>query len=830
MLYSFQSPSGLAPIEGERVSAETRALVCENITLRKGDIRPLRYPTPTALTVDPNPDILLENPATGTVIGGTFGDGWAVDQFRANGLTYAVLNGVALLLQGDTINGTFTPARPTTAPVVDVTPVPVVTQYNIGDELDAISAVDTPVNNVSNNVPGMITYNATALPAAREYPVATIMAAMNYVLDNYRLDFLYTDLSTSGVGLPGNITLRHAVENLTAAYNSQSDIVRRWEQGGSSSLTQTTPFANIKPELDLSIQAMVYHVMTATYRELTGSWYTLIPPVVRFAPAFAKATTAEALITTFYVDLIPAVSGATYTQGAGVVFQYVSANNAGAQLVGDYVGGSWRQNSSGDTDSVAAIKQVYELALNECAAARADPTGYVWYGLHGSTFTNAGQLRPFVVGTDTLRPGGEEYSAPVPRAYCYTWIDTHGRESRPSEPTVVTGQNDLGAAADHTVFCPDTPPPSANVGLVALYRMVVPHEADDQESAGGVWARIGVYPVTTAQGGVASPPVGDASYAVLTTVHDEPHPDTPMFLAMTESGHSVCTNQARDLVLISKRHMHWAFPFNRRFNLPVGLQVENLKVVGNAVYVATRDYPILLNIGEDRGDEGLQVEATNLVHARYGCKPRSMVETGWGVLMWSDVGLLAISGVNVTVASITLIDDDQVEDYTANACAAYHQGMYFGFRSNGSVYMFDIPDTTFGEQVKAPLTKALLGVKAALVTQSGALLLAMDGDEELHEWNWREGAFMPIAYQTALVKLPSDVVLSAVKVHGSGVSGQLSCYDSRGLRWTRTIQGDTPMRIPSIRLHNYLSLRFEGTANYISNLEIASGMRDLSGI
>lgn len=825
MLITFDTFSGLAPIEGTRTKTATRATVCENISLRKGDIRPLRTPVATTRTIDPNPSALIENPNTGTVFSGTFGDGLVVDQFRSGGLAYAVLDGVKSLLQYDSVVGPYFPARPTTAPSVVATPQVLGATYNIGDELDAISNVVTPVNQMTIAEPQMIIHQR-GTPAGTEYPAATIMAALDYVLNNYQVKFADPLLAS--------YTFAQIIGEMIEIIDTKPVLTRIWNQSGTSQMRVEFTATNYMDTVEEALKSAINSLTKAVYRELTGSWdSSLFDPITFFVPKQLESPEAMSygwvLNLRQTLDTTPIGSGGPYATAPGVVVQ-VGTTVHGLDFIGHYVGAVWRQNATNPTGTYtsAAVRDVFNLSCIECAAARAATVTYVWYGLYGSTFTNTGQLDPFVVGTDRLRPNTEEYSAPIPRAYCYTWVDQWGRESRPSEPVVVTGQNDLGSWAVHEVTCPDVPPPE--VGLVVIYRMTVPHEAADAEALTGQWVRVAIDTVANASTGVVIPDVGDAGYGVLSTVLDEPHPDTPKFLCATEEGHSVCTDTAKTTVYIGKRHVHWSFPFNRRYNLPVGLTVENIKVVGNAVYVITPDYPIVLNIGEDKGDDGLQVETHQLIHARYGCRPTSMVSTGWGVMLWSAVGLLAIAGVNVTVASITLVDDDQVGDYEADLCAAYQHGMYFGFRSDGRVILFDVPDPTFGEVVKAPMTTARVAALAVVVTQAGRMLLAAPFEDTLSDWDWTAGDPMTVEYMTYYQKLPCDIVFTAVKVHGDNVDGTLLCYDSVGMRWKRPVRGDTAYRVPATRIRNAVSLRFVGNADIIYNIEVATSMDDLAAV
>lgn len=813
--------SGLAPIEGERTDSPSRALVCNNAVLRKGDIRPMRAPVIAAETFNAGSRRILEDETTGTLYGGDIDDGMCSHQFAAGGLVYAVINGVKSLIQNGSVVGTFNPHRPDTAPVVATSESLLGAQYHIGEELDIVSANPSPVTDTQVTEPTAISYQRNVAPVAYEFPVATIIDAMNHVLDHYSLALPDARFAP--------YTFRQVINELINIQDTQPVLSRIFNFSGSTQMRAEPAWSSYSGMVPGILAGAINALAFSTYRELTGSWGGgLVIPVVTHIPLQLEspedATLGWVLNVNQLLDINPVPAG-PYTQAAGVVLEFSGGSPFGLQSIGHYVGGTWRESrSSAYTPGMGsdAVVEVFNAVSVEAAACRAAPATYKWYGLYSSMLTGATQLKPFTIGVDDLNPNGEVYAAPVPRAYCYTWFDTFGRESQPSEPVTVTGQGDTGSAAIHAVSCPGS---TGNCALVGIYRQTVPHDAADVESLAPVWSMVALVPPAEAEAGVTIP-VGLAGYSALTTIDDARHPDTPRFMRITDSGHVVCTDGAGTTVYVSKRHKPWAFPYNRRLTIPAGLTALGIEVNGDTVYVATNKYLIIYLLGEDKGDGGLQIEERKLTYGNFGYTPNTLVSTGWGVMYWSRVGLIAVSGVELTVATATLLDDDQVPAYDPVA-AVYYDGMYFAFLDDGKCVVYDVPDPVFKTTVKAPMTTANVYATAAASTLAGRLVLAGEGGSA-YDWDWISGSGMSIQYQTSFTRLTQDAVFTAAKVQGKGVYGVLKCYDGRGLRWSRPLQGDRAVRVPAYRCTGAVSLEFTGDCEYISALEISTSMGGLA--
>ena len=809
----WQTFSGLAPIEGERTPSPTRAAVCVNAALRKGDIRPLRTPVATTRPCEPDATVLLEDPTTGTVHSGSHGDGIAVDDFAASG-AYMVLDGVPNLFSNGVAVAPFYPEAPTQPPSVQVSPNLEGGQYGIGDELTAVSAQPRPGAAPPTAEPGFIMFQTRIGTPTRQTSAAAFLAAMDWVLANYTIDaYPGSSLGTRSL----SFVLGEMINNIDA----QVTFTRT--KTGSPEIITTTDWSNAKTQAEETLKGFITALVKWTCKELFGVW--LGSAWVTDFPVMLQATTdipdQELALVQWFTPTAP-TNPAGYAPGTSVLFADTSSDD-GAWLLGVALGSLWRDNNAGydPPQGWSAVRYVASLLLAEAESARANPA-YVWYGLGTSTLAPS-QYVPFVVGTDSLNPNTEAYSAPVPRAYCYTYVDSTGRESRPSPPVTLTGEGELGAAHYHAVSCPVSGAPA----MVNIYRRVTPHGATNLEAIKAEWTLADMVTPAEAQAGVAID-FTRTGYTVLDTLHDADGPPTPRFLSKTSAGHAVCTNDQGTIVYISKRHKLWTYPYNRRLVLPPGMYARKVVVSDMTIYVLTDTYPIVYVLGEDHADDGLQVDDYELKHAPFGVYPATAVDAGWGVLYWSRVGVIALSGANVSVISMTLLDDDQIGTWAGTQAAVYWQGMYFSWRADGVCVMLDVPDKTFGEVVKAPMTTADVRVTGAVVTQQGELLLATD-DDVLYDWGADGGTPLVVHYRTALTRLTTDAVFTAAKVQGAAVDGSFKVYDSRGLRSSRRIKGDRPFRLAPNRCRDAVAVEFIGTCEYISAFELSTSMGELAG-
>lgn len=814
MLIVFNKFTGLAPAIADNVPTQSKATTCTNLTLRKGDLRPLRAPVATAFDAVQNYPVILENPFLEDYVSALHGSSVIYDQFRDGELGYANFNGAGMVVLNRAYAGPFTPERPDAAPVVTVRPHAPMETTGFGDALHIEEATAPPLYYALEGDGGSewLDYQRTAVAAQFELPTATVQSLFAAVQPAIQVA-----CNTGGVGT----TTLDAATWLSELFSTLHHKTGVHREGVFRS------HADIETQLLIAVRDTLHRIMLCVHQWATGAYPTADPQMLLF-PCVPKVAVGEGTDVILYKPFTLAPNPTPVTQGAGIALSFGSTSeypHGGLGLIGLRIGTHWSEHTVHTYPASTVFAGALSDALYLAAWWRAHPTGT--HNNDPDKFgvpDNLGRIVPYTLGTSTIDRTNEAYSAPVPRAYCYTCVDQHGRESRPSEPTVVTGQGEAGTHFTHTVTVASVP---ATCTAVVVYRAASPHDASSAESLAPVWQRVATVSPQEIALGVDMPPVSTAGYSALTTADDEPHPDVPTHLRLTEAGHAVCTDAAGAVLYVSTRHTYWSFPYARRIEMPAGVTIVAIEVEDDVVYIGTNRYPIVVLLGADNGVDGLQYEIYAFTHFNYGCPaPRSFVRTGWGVAYWANVGLVVLSKKQATVVTKDIIDDDQVAAYTPT-CAAYHRGMYFAFNDTG-VYIFDIPDPSFGDAPTALMTHASVPAKAALTTATGRLLLLPPNAAAFHEWDWINGALMPVVYETYKHPLPHQQVITALKVRGAGLNVVVECRDATGLRWTRTVTSTAPVRVPPMRLTETVALRVTGTFTYLTGIEIASTMQELS--
>ena len=184
---------------------------------------------------------------------------------------------------------------------------------------------------------------------------------------------------------------------------------------------------------------------------------------------------------------------------------------------------------------------------------------------------------------------------------------------------------------------------------------------------------------------------------------------------------------------------------------------------------------------------------------------------------------------NVLVATSTLIDLDQVPDYVATV-STYYEGVYFGWR-DGICTMIDTPDPTFGNQPIAPMTQAEIPATAACIGVDGNMYLLQPGSAVVKRWSWRDGAPLPIVYQTFTQVLPMNAVFTAVKLVGLGIVGTLYGLDENGVeQWRVLVSANRMARVPSRRFNTAIAVRFEGVCEVLRQIDVATSPEEIAGV
>lgn len=792
---AFDNPTGLSPIIGDFVPSATISRVCQAY-LRKRDIRPYSHPQSTNRVVQSNRAALVQNPTTGTMHAGGLGSSIIPDGWNGTKLVYAVLDGVATLREGDTVVGDFTPPRATSAPVITQRTLPSTTGTNTFDAtLAAVASAQTPVNNLGLDTPWFIRF-ATSGSAYITYPLSEIQRAINWVLDNYKVTY------ANGV-IP--MSLRYCLNTLLTSLNSSTPITR-YENDTKYTYQRN---ASTTKHIHDAIAGFTTTLGSFVLEALKGNFSQQVS--IRVCPLDYNGSSDVCP----YLAVTVTADPTAYTPSSTGVPTY---NTTGEVLVTtfNYCSRVWSSDYSLSTP-LTAIDQ----ALVELQTAYANPSTYVWNGLTASQFTSLGELQTYNLGSETMRSDEQVDIHNLLRGYCYTFVDAYGREGQPSLSTFVddSSLDTRYGVARHSFTLPTNIPPYTKA--IKLYRAVAPKDVKSIDDV--AWLCVATYAIPNGATQFDIPTLDVASYDTLDTLNDSPV-YAPKFLCVTGTDHAVCIEDGA--VCFSKRHKFYSFPYDRRIELPLGINALTVKAVDNIVYVGTDSCPMVIVIGEDHGDEGLQLEETLLRHAPYGVAAvGSFTTTPFGVMYWSKVGVVVLAGKNVSIATASIIDEDQVPTYLPNT-AVYQNGMYLSFGDDVCTVL-DVPDPTFAEQVQAPMTQAAVGAKAACLGIDGLVYLAPTRGYTCKVWDMTGGIPMNVHYKTYNQLLPSDTVFHAARVYGSCVSGTLLGYDEGGLLFEVEVDNSRPVRLPRHIAKNYISLEFLGDAACISKMVVASAMEEL---
>ncbi|MFM7012960.1 MAG: hypothetical protein ACKO0Z_27125 [Betaproteobacteria bacterium] len=792
---TFDNPTGLSPIIGDFTPSATLSRVCKAY-LRKRDIRPYSHPQSTARVVTPNRQALMQNPVTGVMFTGSVGSAFIADNWNGSKLTYAVLDGLASLREGDSVVGDFNPPRATTPPVIQSTaatpPATLTTQFEAC--LDTVSSEQTPVNNLGLDTPWFIRVLKHG-NVYHEFPLTEVQRALNWVLDNYKVTY-----ANGVVPLP----LRFCLNTMLATLNSSTTITRHADDTNYTYPRSASVQKSIHGAIAAFTETLGYFVLAVLEGNFT---YTRTIPVCPLDYNGSSSMCPR-------LDVAPLADPAPYTTGSGVPTHTAKSDVLPAMFV--FAASVW-STSYGFSNPLTAVG--YGLA--EMQACYAAPSTYVWNGLTAAAFTSTGELQPYVLGSETMRTAAQDDPNDLARGYCYTFVDAYGREGVPSLATFVddAGVDTRFGVVTHRLAAPTNVPQYA--AALKLYRALAPKETKSSDDV--VWQCVSTYalPITSAH--VEIPDIVVTSYETLETLNDAPVAN-PKFLCVTGTDHAVCLDDG--VICFSKRHKFYAFPYDRRIELPSGIKAVALKAVDNIVYVGTDSCPMVIVVGEDHGDAGLQLEETLLRHAPYGvASVGSFATTPFGVMYWSKVGVIVLAGKNISVATASILDEDQVPAYLPNT-AVYQNGMYLSFRDDVCTVL-DVPDPTFAEQVQAPMTQAAVGAKAVCLGMDGLVYLAPVQGYTCKVWEMTGGIPMDIHYKTYNQLLPNDTVFHAVRVYGSGISGTLRGYDEVGQLFEVEVDSTRPMRLPRHIAKNHVALEFLGNAACISKMVIATAMEEL---
>lgn len=413
-------------------------------------------------------------------------------------------------------------------------------------------------------------------------------------------------------------------------------------------------------------------------------------------------------------------------------------------------------------------------------------------------------LVPFEVGVSTLPDETRDLLRAVPVAYCYTWMDRYGRESQPSLP-IVPPLPTSGLTSRHRIVIDESPPYEAQAAVV--YRAVgnINAELTEMDSQFFRCRVVDVDNITQ----IDIPELDQSEPFMLETHEYYAVSDDATYVRESESGHLVWAAKGGTEVHFSYRHIWYATHPSRQIQLPRGWVVQGIECVSNTVYVITDHQPIIIQHGEDRGAEGLQLDVKILEHAPAGCTaPTSVCSTTWGVLYASPEALVALHGNQVSNITSSFADPDQWQDFIPNRCSAYFNGAYYGFSGTGGMIL-DIPDPQQSDEKDPTLVTHSVLVDAAL-SHRGRLLILPRGDTRVHEWG--TGAPVPYRYRTTTTTLNKPTWFTTLYIRGVGTAVRTILYMDGVPVMDRDVPLNQMVRIPRHARAHGLSLELQGTA------------------
>ena len=312
------------------------------------------------------------------------------------------------------------------------------------------------------------------------------------------------------------------------------------------------------------------------------------------------------------------------------------------------------------------------------------------------------------------------------RIYTYTFVDQFGIESAPALAGEAVTLGDDGSVR-LTGF--DTPPEGA--ACIRIYRTSSPFDTgeDNNVSNETTFQLVEEIPAEGFSGFyIDELRLGEISLGTLDTMD---HCCPPEFceVVMTESGYFV--GFADNRIWVSERHQPHTFPLDNMLELPdmiVGLAAHR-----DTVLVGTVGKPYRVTISTQ--PEGDVVEAEAFPEHLPMVNPNTMVETPWGAMYASNIGLVGLfPSRNPVVLSRERITEDQWTEYIPCA-AGWHRGRYYGFRKNGKSFAFDVAE---GGESRLEIGDFYLidfNASYAMSVSDGSMYLI--NDEGV--WDWENG-------------------------------------------------------------------------------------------
>lgn len=347
-----------------------------------------------------------------------------------------------------------------------------------------------------------------------------------------------------------------------------------------------------------------------------------------------------------------------------------------------------------------------------------------------------------------------EQKAREPRSYIYTFVDSMGNESAPSDSSPVIDIDVSGNAVLGIVT--SQPEEGFDIASIRIYRGLPLYGNPDDP-------RVNIQGQMTFQNAVSSEYffVKEIPFVVgMITVEDDtpadclgeiapkccfgPPPECLENLIVTDNGTLVGSVGKKVFFSEPWRFHAWSCDLN------LDHCVEALIYSIDNIYAITNSFPYV--ISPEFGDEDCyccRQVTKSTIKAPISCK-RSLVATATGVMYASNHGLIKMDGAALNINTNSYLAKDNWLKYKPHEITgAYHMGMYFGFNSDGG-FIWDVSEGAYADSYlgdAARFTELSLTPDAVFTTDEDELIMSFDGD--LFKWD-ESDTFMPFKWRSRL--------------------------------------------------------------------------------
>jgi len=366
-------------------------------------------------------------------------------------------------------------------------------------------------------------------------------------------------------------------------------------------------------------------------------------------------------------------------------------------------------------------------------------------------------------------PEGEDFTAEIlntgivaqidTRIYTYTWVDKFGIESPPAMVS-----NELCLEDDGEVRLSNFATPPAGAACIRIYRTSSPFMDGDDETAtfDTTFQLVEEIDLT---GGTPWPGfyiddkcLAEICLGTLQTMANCCPPEI-CGIVRTESGYYVAW--ADNQIWVSERHNPSNFPLVNMLELPD--RIVNIVAHRDTVLVGTTGSPYRVSIAAQQN--GDVIEAESFRDKLPLVQPDSMVETPWGAVYATDIGLVGLTPTgSPRVLSRERITEDDWREYLPEV-GAWYRGRYYGFKKDGHGIVFDLAEGGESRLEIGDFVLTSFNAEYAKVNDDGNMYLINDGDV----YHWDNGDdVLPYTWKSKQIEVLPRSNASVLYISGKG--------------------------------------------------------------